>query len=119
MEASERRRSMLDYKIQQLSTGLSEGSVQDVSNDEENKAGEKVAEKQAENEQLNSTHYTVISMVIEKTASTPTPPTTQAQITNVFESVSSLKFEQRLSELEMRVETMPKRDWTEKDKKTD
>ncbi|GJS72804.1 RNA-directed DNA polymerase, eukaryota [Tanacetum coccineum] len=52
---------------------------------------------------------TVISMVTEKTTSTPTPLTTQAQVTNVSESVSSLKFEQRLSKLEMRVQTMPKR----------
>ncbi|GJU18350.1 hypothetical protein Tco_1146316 [Tanacetum coccineum] len=38
----------------------------------------------------------VISMVTEKTTSTPTPPTTQAQVTN-------------------KVEAMPKRGWTEKD----
>ncbi|GKB99850.1 hypothetical protein Tco_0985987 [Tanacetum coccineum] len=38
----------------------------------------------------------VISMVTEKTTSTPTPPTTQAQVTN-------------------KVEAMPKRAWTEKD----
>ncbi|GJU07283.1 hypothetical protein Tco_1123713 [Tanacetum coccineum] len=52
MEASKRRRSMLDYIIQQLSKGSSEGSVQDVSSDEENKADVEVAEKQARNEQL-------------------------------------------------------------------
>ncbi|GKA69561.1 retrovirus-related pol polyprotein from transposon TNT 1-94 [Tanacetum coccineum] len=56
MEASKRRRSMLDYIIQQLSKGLSEESVQDVSSDEENKAEQnkadaEVAEKQARNEQ--------------------------------------------------------------------
>ncbi|GJW53219.1 hypothetical protein Tco_0097304 [Tanacetum coccineum] len=50
MEASKRRRSMLDYRIQQLS------KFQDVSNDEENKDGEnkadaEVVEKQAGNEQ--------------------------------------------------------------------
>ncbi|GKC74442.1 hypothetical protein Tco_1120325 [Tanacetum coccineum] len=47
MEASKRRRSMLDYRIQQLSKGSSEGSVQDVSNNEENKDDAKFAEKQA------------------------------------------------------------------------
>ncbi|GKB06685.1 retrotransposon protein, putative, unclassified [Tanacetum coccineum] len=59
LEASIRRRSMLDYRIQQLSKGSSEGSdneVQDVSNDDENKAEEnkadaEVAEKQAGNVQ--------------------------------------------------------------------
>ncbi|GKA16183.1 zinc finger BED domain-containing protein RICESLEEPER 2 [Tanacetum coccineum] len=78
MEASKRRRSMLDYIIQQLSKCLSEGSgiipevpdeskdnsgssssslsgsddeVQEVSSDEENKADAKVAEKQAGNKQ--------------------------------------------------------------------
>ncbi|GJV80024.1 hypothetical protein Tco_1515894 [Tanacetum coccineum] len=56
---------------------------------------------------------TVISMVTKKTTSTPTPPTTQAQVTNVSESDSSLKFEQRLSE----VEAMPKKAWTKKDLK--
>ncbi|GJZ50999.1 retrovirus-related pol polyprotein from transposon TNT 1-94 [Tanacetum coccineum] len=113
MEASKRRRSMLDYRIQQLSKGSSEGSVQDIFNDEENKAEEnkavaEVVEKQAGNVQTRLTlSYTelkiqsmvdvpiqqedpavqrtplidtVISMVTEKTASTPTPPTTQAQV---------------------------------------
>ncbi|GJV60110.1 retrotransposon protein, putative, unclassified [Tanacetum coccineum] len=140
MEASKRRRSMLDYIIQQLSKGSSEGSgiipevpdepkdnssssssslswsddkVQDVSNDEENKAEEskadaKVVEKQTGNVQTSLTlssakleiqlmvdvpiHQedpvvqrtplidTIILMVTEKTASTPTPPTTQAQV---------------------------------------
>ncbi|GKC41361.1 hypothetical protein Tco_1059083 [Tanacetum coccineum] len=42
---------------------------------------------------------TVISMVTEKTTSTPTPPTTQAQVTNASKFDSSLKFEERLSEL--------------------
>nr|GEV43601.1 putative reverse transcriptase domain-containing protein [Tanacetum cinerariifolium] len=60
---------------------------------------------------------TVISMATKKTTSTPPPPTIQAQVTNVSESVSSSTFEQRLSELEMKVETMTKRDWTEKDQK--
>ncbi|GJR94732.1 putative mitochondrial protein [Tanacetum coccineum] len=128
MEASKRRRSILDYKIQQLSIGSSEGSgtIPEVliepkdnsgssssslsgSNDEEenkakeNKADAKVAEKQAGNEQ--------------PTTSIPTPPTTQAQVTNVSESDLSLKFEQRLSKLEKKVEVMPKRAWTKKDHK--
>nr|GEV73074.1 retrovirus-related Pol polyprotein from transposon TNT 1-94 [Tanacetum cinerariifolium] len=60
---------------------------------------------------------TVMSMVTEKTTSTPPPPTIQAQVTNVSESVSSSTFEKRLSELEMKVETMPKRAWIEKDQK--
>ncbi|GJU50558.1 hypothetical protein Tco_1220113 [Tanacetum coccineum] len=38
VEASKRRRSLLDHKIQQLFKSSSEGSVHDVSNDEENKA---------------------------------------------------------------------------------
>nr|GEZ77516.1 hypothetical protein [Tanacetum cinerariifolium]GFA30815.1 hypothetical protein [Tanacetum cinerariifolium] len=82
MEASKRRRrSMIDYRIQQLSKGSSEGSgiilevfdepkdnfsssssslssydneVQDVSNDEENKANAEVAKKQAGNVKFNS-----------------------------------------------------------------
>ncbi|GJY43534.1 retrovirus-related pol polyprotein from transposon TNT 1-94 [Tanacetum coccineum] len=116
IEASKRRRSMLDYRIQQLSKGSSEGSVQDVSNDEENKAEEnkaeenkadaEVAEKQVGNVQtsLNMSSAeleiqsmvdvpihqedltiqrtplidTFISIVTEKTTSTPTPSTTQA-----------------------------------------
>ncbi|GKD55931.1 retrovirus-related pol polyprotein from transposon TNT 1-94, partial [Tanacetum coccineum] len=72
MKASKRRRSMLDYRIQQLSKGSSEGSVQDVSNDEENKAEEnkadaEVAEKQARNVQtsltLSSAELEIQSMV--------------------------------------------------------
>ncbi|GKA19545.1 hypothetical protein Tco_0699460 [Tanacetum coccineum] len=67
MEASKRRRSMLDYKIQQLSKCSSKGSVQDVSNDEENKAEEnkpdaEVAEKQAGNVQ---TSLTMLSAKLE------------------------------------------------------
>ncbi|GJR20113.1 hypothetical protein Tco_0968640 [Tanacetum coccineum] len=93
---------MLVYRIQQLS------KVQDVSNNEENKADAEVAEKQARNVQTSLTlsyveleiktmvdvpiHQedptiqrtslidTVILMVNEKTASTPTSPTTQAQV---------------------------------------
>ncbi|GJZ30956.1 hypothetical protein Tco_0576003 [Tanacetum coccineum] len=60
---------------------------------------------------------TVISMVTEMITSTPTPPTTQAQVTNVPESNSSLKFEQRHLELEKKVEAMLKRAWTKKDQK--
>ncbi|GJY63159.1 hypothetical protein Tco_0464619 [Tanacetum coccineum] len=101
----------------------SNDNVQDVSSDEENKADEnkadaEVAEKQARNEQPLSKELhsfdTVISMVTEKTTSIPLPPTTQAQVTNVSESDSPLKFEQRISELEKKVEAMSKRAWTEK-----
>ncbi|GKC32282.1 hypothetical protein Tco_1039576 [Tanacetum coccineum] len=72
MEASKRRRSMLDYRIQQLSKGSSEGSVQDIFNDEENKAEEnkavaEVVEKQAGNVQtrltLSYTELKIQSMV--------------------------------------------------------
>nr|GEW15168.1 Gag-Pol polyprotein [Tanacetum cinerariifolium] len=52
---------------------------------------------------------TVISIVTEMTTSTPTPPATQDQVTNVPESDSSLKFEQRLLELKKKVEAIPKR----------
>ncbi|GJX74555.1 hypothetical protein Tco_0313150 [Tanacetum coccineum] len=55
--------------------------------------------------------------LLKKTTSTPTPPTTQAQVTNASKSDSSLKFEQRLPELEKKVEAMPKRAWIEKDQK--
>ncbi|GJT33575.1 hypothetical protein Tco_0923994 [Tanacetum coccineum] len=96
---------MLDYITQQLSKCSSEGSEKQSW---EYKADTEVAEKKARNEQTSSTlssaeleiqsmvdvpiHqedpavqrtpliHTVISMVIEKTASTPTPPTTQAQV---------------------------------------
>nr|GEV19328.1 hypothetical protein [Tanacetum cinerariifolium] len=51
VEASKRRRSMLDYRIQQLSNG----SIQDVSNDEENKGDAEVIEKQARNVQTSLT----------------------------------------------------------------
>ncbi|GJU95671.1 GPCR kinase [Tanacetum coccineum] len=105
MEASKRRRSMLSYRIQQLSKDLSEGSgiilkvpdepkdnsgcssnslfgsdneVQDVSSDEENKANENKADVE----------------VVKKQARNEQP--------------------QRLSKLEKKVEAMPKRDWTKK-----
>ncbi|GJX86305.1 retrovirus-related pol polyprotein from transposon TNT 1-94 [Tanacetum coccineum] len=85
-----------------------DGSVQDISNNEENKADAEVAEKQAGNLQTSLTltsaklkiqsmvdvpiHQedpavqrtplidTVILMVTEKTTSTPTPPISQAQV---------------------------------------
>ncbi|GJZ68888.1 hypothetical protein Tco_0632438 [Tanacetum coccineum] len=149
MEASKRRRSMLDYRIQKLSKGSSEGSgiipevpdelkdnsgnsssllsgsddeVRDVSSDEEKKAdAESMMDVPIHQEDLVVQRTPlidiVISMVTEKTTSTPTPPTTQAQVTNVSESDSSSKFEQRLLELEKKVEAMPKRAWTKKDQK--
>ncbi|GKD76931.1 hypothetical protein Tco_1339552 [Tanacetum coccineum] len=67
--------------------------------------------------QRNPLIDTVISMVTEKSTPTPPPPTTQAQVTNVSESDSSSKFEQRILKLEKKVEAMPKRAWTEKDHK--
>ncbi|GJV02681.1 hypothetical protein Tco_1336250 [Tanacetum coccineum] len=48
---------------------------------------------------------------------TPPPPTTQAQVINASESDSSLKFEQRILELEKRIEAIPKRAWIVKDQK--
>ncbi|GJY69536.1 hypothetical protein Tco_0472518 [Tanacetum coccineum] len=67
METSKRRRSMLDYINQQLSKGLSEGFVQDVSNDEEDKADAEVVEKLAGNVQtsltLSSAELKIQSMV--------------------------------------------------------
>ncbi|GKB21482.1 retrovirus-related pol polyprotein from transposon TNT 1-94 [Tanacetum coccineum] len=72
MEAFKRRRSMLDYRIQQLSKSPCEGSVQDVSNDEETKAEEnkadgEVIEKQVGNVQtsltLSSAELEIQSMV--------------------------------------------------------
>ncbi|GKB40421.1 hypothetical protein Tco_0885363 [Tanacetum coccineum] len=59
---------------------------------------------------------TIASMVMGKSTPTPPPPTTQAQVINVSKSNSSSKFEQRLSELEKKVEAMLKRACTEKDK---
>ncbi|GJY97162.1 hypothetical protein Tco_0514072, partial [Tanacetum coccineum] len=108
VEASKRRRSLLDHKIQQLYKGSSEGSgiIPEVL--DEPKDNYKVAEKQAGNVQtslaLSSAKLeiqsmvdvpihqedpavqrtplinTVISMVTDKTSSTPTPPSTQAQV---------------------------------------
>ncbi|GKA76931.1 hypothetical protein Tco_0783392 [Tanacetum coccineum] len=61
MEASKRRRSMVDHRIQQLSKGLSEGSsiILEVPDEPKDNFG---------------------STITEKLASTPTPPTTQAQV---------------------------------------
>ncbi|GKD13380.1 hypothetical protein Tco_1197787 [Tanacetum coccineum] len=110
MEASKRRRSLLDHKIQQLSKGLSEesGIIPEVPDEPKDNSDAEVAEKQAKNVQTSLTlssakleiqstvdvpiHQkdpvvqrtplidTVISMVTDKTTSTPTPPTTQAQV---------------------------------------
>ncbi|GJW23383.1 hypothetical protein Tco_0034005 [Tanacetum coccineum] len=54
---------------------------------------------------------TVISMIPEK--STPTPPTIEAQATNVSESNSSSKIMQRLSKLKKKVEALSKIDHDE------
>ncbi|GJV69730.1 hypothetical protein Tco_1485239 [Tanacetum coccineum] len=88
-EASKRRKSMLDYRIQQLSKGSSEGSVQDVYNHEENKPGENKVDAEVIQSMVDVPIHqedpavqrtllidTVISMITEKTASTPTPPIT-------------------------------------------
>ncbi|GJS32592.1 hypothetical protein Tco_0530974 [Tanacetum coccineum] len=58
---------------------------------------------------------TVISMVTEKTTPTPTqtPPTIEAHVTPASESDPSLKFEQRLLELEKKVEVLSKVDHSE------
>ncbi|GJT44336.1 retrovirus-related pol polyprotein from transposon TNT 1-94 [Tanacetum coccineum] len=53
---------------------------------------------------------TVISMVTETITPTQTPPTTEAQVTPTSESDLSLKFEQRLSELEKKVKVLSKVD---------
>ncbi|GJZ66456.1 hypothetical protein Tco_0623152 [Tanacetum coccineum] len=108
----------------------SDDEVQDVSSDEENKADENKVNAEVSSMdvpihqedpvvQRTPLFNIAISMVTEKTTSKPTPLTIQAQVTNVSKSVSSLKFEQRPTELEKKVETMPKRAWTEKDQKTD
>ncbi|GJS02514.1 hypothetical protein Tco_0319022 [Tanacetum coccineum] len=76
-EASKRRKSMLDYRIQQLSKGSSEGSgiipeiqsMVDVPIHQEDPAVQRTL-----------LIDTVISMLTEKTASTPTPLNTQAQV---------------------------------------
>ncbi|GJT97418.1 retrovirus-related pol polyprotein from transposon TNT 1-94 [Tanacetum coccineum] len=105
VEASKRRRSLLDHKIQQLSKGSSEGSsiIPEVPNEPNDNS-----KKQARNVQTSLTlssakletqsmvdvpiHQedpvvqrnplidTVTLMVTDKAASTPTPPTTKAQV---------------------------------------
>nr|GEZ87421.1 hypothetical protein [Tanacetum cinerariifolium] len=108
MEASKRRRSKLDYIIQQLSKGSIEGSSIIPKVLDEPKDNSEVAEKQARNIQTSLTLSSaeleiksmmdvpvyqedptvqrtpliddVFSMVTEKTTSTPTSPTTQAQV---------------------------------------
>ncbi|GKB16587.1 hypothetical protein Tco_0850510, partial [Tanacetum coccineum] len=107
------------------SSSLSEfdDEVQDVYSDEKNKSDAEVSMVDVpihrENLAIQRTSLIdiVISMVTEKTTSTPTPPTTQAQVTNISKSDSSFNFEQRLLELEKKVEAMPKRAWTKKDQK--
>ncbi|GKE14738.1 hypothetical protein Tco_1422315, partial [Tanacetum coccineum] len=73
VEASKRRRSLLDHKIQQLSKGSSEGSgiipeiqsMVDVPIHQEDQAVQRTLLIDI-----------IISMVTDKIASTPTPPTT-------------------------------------------
>ncbi|GJV50429.1 hypothetical protein Tco_1440641 [Tanacetum coccineum] len=113
---------MLDYRIQQLSKGSSEGSgiipevldelkdnsgssssslsgsddeVQDVSSDEENKANE------------NKVDAEVSMMDVPIHQKDPA-----VQRTPLIDTVISM---QRLSELENKIEALPKRAWTEKD----
>nr|GEY23991.1 retrovirus-related Pol polyprotein from transposon TNT 1-94 [Tanacetum cinerariifolium] len=154
MEVFKRRRSMLDYRIQKLSKGLSEGSgiilvvpdetkdnfgsssslifrsdgeFQDISSDEENKTDENKVDAESMVDvtihqkdltvQRTALIDSVISMVTEKTTTTLTPLTIQAQVTNVSESELSSKFKQRLLELENKVQAMPKRAWKMKDHK--
>ncbi|GJZ33148.1 putative ribonuclease H-like domain-containing protein, partial [Tanacetum coccineum] len=105
--------SLLDHKIQQLSKGSSEGSgITPEVPDEPKDNSAVVAEKQARYVQTNLTLSSaeleiqsmvdvpihqedlavqrtplidpVISMVTEKTASTPTPPTTQAHVLSLL-----------------------------------
>ncbi|GJU67022.1 hypothetical protein Tco_1253281 [Tanacetum coccineum] len=79
----------------------SNDEVQDVSSDEENKADENKADAESMVDvpihqkdlvvQRTPLIDSVISMATEKTTSTLTPPTIQAQVTNVSESDSSSK----------------------------
>ncbi|GJR91255.1 retrovirus-related pol polyprotein from transposon TNT 1-94 [Tanacetum coccineum] len=100
----------------------SDDEVQNVSSDEEYKADENKADAKViqpmvdvpihqEDPAVQRTPLidTVILMVTEKTTSTLTPPTTQAQVINVSESGSSLKFEAKTLDLEKKVEAMLKR----------
>ncbi|GJS80476.1 retrovirus-related pol polyprotein from transposon TNT 1-94 [Tanacetum coccineum] len=129
VEASKRRRSLLDHKIQQLSKGSSEGSGIIPEVPDEPKDNSEVAEKQSGNVQTSLTlssakleiqsmvdvpiHYedaaiqrtplidTIISMVTDKIASTPTPPTTQVQVQ--MGSTSCWKDSSRESQKNIRV----------------
>nr|GEV39092.1 retrovirus-related Pol polyprotein from transposon TNT 1-94 [Tanacetum cinerariifolium] len=80
VEASKRRRSLLDHKIQLLFKGSSEGSVQDVSNDDIQSMMDVPIHQDDPTVQRAPLIDTIISMVTDKTASTPTPPTTQAHV---------------------------------------
>ncbi|GJZ52508.1 retrotransposon protein, putative, ty1-copia subclass [Tanacetum coccineum] len=122
MEASKRRRSMIDYNIQQLSKCLSEGSgiILEVLNEPKDNSGSSSISLSEFNDEVQDVYTDEEKNLTQKQTSTPTPPTTQAQVTNVFESDSSSKFEQRLLELKKKVEAMPKRAWTKKyQKRTD
>ncbi|GJZ25221.1 hypothetical protein Tco_0562680 [Tanacetum coccineum] len=134
--------SKLDYRIQQQSKGVSKGSgiilevsdepkditssssrshsisddeVEYISSNEENKAedGNDVEKQAGEEEPVDAQAGTEQAGGEQtKTTSTPIPPTTQAEVTNVSESDSSLKLEQRHSELEKKVEKLSKIDHT-------
>ncbi|GKE42504.1 hypothetical protein Tco_1469788 [Tanacetum coccineum] len=94
MEASKRRRSMTVYKIQQLSKGLNEGSgIIPEAPDKPKDNSDVPIHQEDTTVQRTLLINTVILMVTENTTSTPTPPTTQAQVTNGSKSVSSSKFE--------------------------
>nr|GEU91915.1 ribonuclease H-like domain-containing protein [Tanacetum cinerariifolium] len=112
-EASIGRRSLLDHKIQQLSKGSSEGFGIISEFLDEPKDNYEVVKKQARNVQTSLTLSSsklkiqsivdvpihqeypsiqrtslidiVISMVTDKIASTPIPPTTQAQVPHLLE----------------------------------
>ncbi|GJV48948.1 hypothetical protein Tco_1439160 [Tanacetum coccineum] len=120
MKAFKRRISMLVYRIQQLSKGSNEGSgiIPEVPDKPKDNSDVPIHQEDT-TIQRTPLINTVILMVTKNTTSTPTPPTIQAQVTNGSEFVSSSKFEQRLLELQMKVKTMPKRAWTEKDQKMD
>ncbi|GKA16975.1 hypothetical protein Tco_0696812 [Tanacetum coccineum] len=109
---------MLDYRIQQLSKGSNEGYgiIPEVPDESKDNSSSSSSSLSGSDNEIQSTvdvpiHQedpavqrtplvdNVILMVTEKTVSTPTPLTTQAQVTNVSEFVSSLNFDQRLSEL--------------------
>ncbi|GKD74704.1 hypothetical protein Tco_1332986 [Tanacetum coccineum] len=106
MEASKRRRNMFDYRIKQLSKGSSEGSgiilvaqaahfldlimkfktspMMRKTKLRKTKLIQSMMDVPIHQEdptiQITPPIDIVILMVIEKTASTPTPPTTQAQV---------------------------------------